>query len=421
MHAVSRARISLLCVALALLCLLSVVAAAPPREAEFKPTVILISLDGFRADYLVKFSAPNLKRLARAGVRARWMTPAFPALTFPNHYTIATGLHPQHHGIVGNDIYDPQLDASFSMNNKAAVQDGRWWWGEPIWITAEKQRQRAGVYFFPGSEAEIEGARPSFWKPYDGKVPNQERVDTVLSWLDLPSAERPTFIALYFSDVDTAGHDFSPDSKETGQAVARVDAAVGRLIEGLRKRNLYERVNLIIVSDHGMATIEPQQVVMLEDYFDTQATARVLWGAELMQIFPRPGREQAVYSALKSAPHVRCYLKQEIPARFHYREGRRIGPIICLADEGWRIYSRERYAEDQRKGKFPNHAIGAHGYDNRLPSMRATFIAHGPAFKRGLIVRPFQNVDVYNIMARILHLRPAKNDGNPRTARAVLR
>lgn len=408
----------------ALSLLLSPIArAATPRIDNLKPTVILISLDGFRADYLEKYSAPNLSQLAAEGVRARWLIPSFPSLTFPNHYTIATGLYPQDHGIVNNEMYDPVFDAMFAMSNRETVRDGRWWGGEPIWITAEKQGQHAGVYFFPGSETAIEGARPSYWKPYDGKVPNAERVDTVLSWLDLPADKRPTFLALYFSDVDTAGHEHGPDSMEVGRAVAEVDTEVGKLIQGLRARNIYDQVNIIIVSDHGMATVVPTHVVILDDYFDVKEAAHIVWGDEVMTIFPRAGEEQAIYRSLRpeKLQHARCYLKQDIPSRFHYRNNRRIGAIVCLADEGWKMFSREHYESEKQKGKIPAHLIGAHGYDNQLPSMRATFIAHGPAFKHGIVVQPFRNIDIYDIMARILKLRAAKNDGNPQTMRAVLR
>lgn len=394
----------------------------PRNGIELKPTLILISIDGLRADYLTKYNPPNLTSLAREGVRARWMTPSYPTLTFPNHYTIATGLYPQHHGIVGNDIYDPTTDASFSMSKPEAVQDTRWWGGEPIWVTAEKQGQRTGAYFFPGTETEIGGVRPTYWKPYDGKVPNFERVDTALSWLDLPPEQRPTFITFYFSDVDHAGHEASPDSEDVAQAMSTVDTAIGRLIDGLKARSIYEQVNIIIVSDHGMATVNPLHVTLLDNHFDVKKAGRILWGPQLTQIFPKAGEEQTLYRALKGRRpgHVRCYRKREIPARFHYRDSRRIGAIICIADEGWRIMSRRRFEDDRQKGKIPNHAIGAHGYDNRLTSMRATFIARGPAFKRGVVVAPFLNVDVYNIMTRILRLKPAPNDGSQRAARLVL-
>lgn len=398
-------------------------AVALPRDGiELKPTLILIAIDGFRADYLAKYKPPHLMSLAREGVRARWMTPSYPSLTFPNHYTIATGLYPQRHGVVGNDIYDPTTGGSFSMGKPESVRDARWWGGEPIWVTAEKQGQRTGAYFFPGTEAEIGGVRPTYWKPYDGKVPNFERVDTALSWLDLPPEQRLTFITFYFSDVDHAGHDASPDSEDVARAVATVDAAVGRFIDGLKARGIYEQVNIIVVSDHGMATVNPSHVTLLDDYFDVGKAERILWGAQLTHIFPKAGEEQTIYRSLKEKrpAHTRCYLRREIPARFHYRDSLRIGAVVCMADEGWRIMSRRQFEDDRQKGNNSNHALGEHGYDNRLASMRATFIARGAAFKRGVVVAPFPNVDVYNIMARILRLKPAPNDGSQRAARLVL-
>ncbi len=231
---------------------------------DLKPTVILISVDGFRYDYFEKYKPENLNNLARKGVRARWMIPAYPSLTFPNHYTVATGLYPENHGIVGNTIYDPEFDAIFALSKREEVQNGRWWGGEPIWVTAEKQGQRAAAFFFPGTEAEIAGKRPTFWKEFDDKFPNPERVDQILKWLDLPAAERPTFYTLYFSDVDHAGHDFSPDSPEVGKAINNVDDALGRLIDGLKARRIFgKNVNLIIVSDHGMAVMNPTKAVII--------------------------------------------------------------------------------------------------------------------------------------------------------------
>jgi len=388
-----------------------------------KPTLILISIDAFRFDYLAKYQPPNLTALAREGVQAKWMTPSFPALTFPNHYTIATGLYPEDHGIVANDIYDPDFKAIFSGTDKAAVQDSRWWGGEPIWVTAEKQGERAACYFFPGSEAEILGVRPSFWKPYDENTPNSKRVDTALSWLDLPAPQRPSFLALYFSDVDTAGHHFSPSSSELKRAIEEVDNSIGRLIKGLKRRGIYDQTNIIIVSDHGMAEVRPNDVVLLDQYFQTKRTEKVIWGQELTQIFPKAGESAVIEQELSNGKmkHAQCYLKQQIPARFRYQNNRRIAPIICLANEGWRIFEHRKYLDELQGGKIPRHLIGAHGYDNALPSMRATFIAHGPAFKSGIVVEPFDNVDVYNIMTDVLGLKAARNDGNLSTTRSMLR
>jgi len=398
-------------------------AAAQQSADTLKPTLILVSLDGFRADYLGRYQPPTLTALAADGVRARWMTPSYPSLTFPNHYTIATGLYPEHHGIVSNDIYDPVFDAMFGLSKRAEVQNSRWWGGEPIWITAEQQGQKASATFWPGSEANIKGSRPTHWKPYDDKVSDEDRVDSLLSLLDLPGSERPTFLTLYFSDVDHAGHSFSPSSPEVAQAVSVVDQALERLVRGLKSRNLYSRVNIIVVSDHGMAPVPPGNVVILDDYFQAKDARQIVWGGELTNIFARPGEEEKVFRSFRSneLAHVRCYRKQNVPLRFHYRDSQRIGAVVCMADEGWRMTSRARYEEERKKPDRPTHTRGAHGYDNLLPSMRAVFIAHGPAFRRNAVVGAFRNVDVYNIMARVLRLQAAKNDGTTRTSRAVLR
>jgi predicted AlkP superfamily pyrophosphatase or phosphodiesterase len=426
-----RQRIALLIVLTIAAALLSPLPATAQGERQpikdLKPTVILISIDGFRADYLDRYPAPTLSVLARQGVRAKWMTPAFPTLTFPNHYAIATGLYPDNNGIVGNNIYAPEFKQTFAMSRREEVQNGRWWLGEPIWVTAEKQGQRAAAFFFPGTEAEIAGKRLSYWKPYDGKIPNFERVDTALSWLDLPTDKRPTMIILYFSDVDSAGHDGGPDSEDVKQSIAKVDESLGRLVEGLKSRDVFDRVNLILVSDHGMARMDPRQPVLLDDYFDVSQAETVVWNAAMAHIFFKAGSKpemgEKIYSTLKSrAPQqVKIYRKSELPARFHYGKSGRIGDVVVVAEEGWLMTSRERYRAPEPSANGAVRYRGEHGYDNQLESMRALFVAHGPAFKKGIVVEPFENVDVYKVMAKILGLKPAVNDGGDATARAVLR
>lgn len=385
---------------------------------DLKPTVILISLDGFRADYLEKFAPPTLNKLAKRGVRARWLIPSFPTKTFPNHYSVATGLYPAHHGIIENNIF--YFDTVFSLHDREQVQNSRWWLGEPIWVTAEKQGQRAGAFFFPGTEAEIKGVRPTFWKTYDGKIPNAERVDTILSWLDLPGAKRPTVYTLYFSDVDDAGHKFSPDSEENRQAVLKVDGNVKRLFDGLKKRKIEKKVNLIIVSDHGMQTVLPENSIVLDDYFDFDLTERILWTGEIVQIFPKAGAEDEIIEKLASVKNAECWRKAEIPARLNYNDSPRIAPVVCSAAPGWFMTSRENLEERKQKPDFARPR-GAHGYDNQIETMRATFIAHGAAFKKNLTVEPFENVEIYNLMCRILGLTPAENDGDFEKVKHFLR
>lgn len=392
----------------------------PKPIRDLEPTVLLISLDGFRYDYLAKYAPANLNSLARTGVRARWMIPSFPSKTFPNHYSIATGLYPQNHGIVENNIYDPGFNAVFMLSDRGEIEKSRWWLGEPIWVTAEKQGQRTASVFYPGTEGEIAGRRPSYWKAYDKKLSNTDRVDTILSWLDLPRGQRPGLLALYFSDTDEAGHEFGPISRETKRAVLKVDRDLGRLITGLKAREIFNQINLIIVSDHGMTTENWHNAILLDKLFDTNLASRIFWTREIVSIFPRDGKENEIYQSLKRKlpPQARVYRKAEMPARLHYSQSPRIAPLLVLPAEGWILTNSREFdemAKDQTK-----RPRGGHGYDNRLPSMRAIFIAHGEAFKKGKAVGPFENIQVYNIMAKILGLKPASNDGNYEAAKAVL-
>ncbi len=386
--------------------------------SDLKPTVILISLDGFRYDYLDKYSPPTLNKLAKQGVRAKWMTPSFPTKTFPNHYTVATGLYPAHHGIVENNIWD--FGVTFGLGKREEVQNSRWWLGEPIWVAAEKQGLRAAAFFFPGTEAEIAGKRPTFWKQYDGKIPNNDRVDQILAWLDLQQVERPRMYTLYFSDVDDAGHGFSPDSEETKKAVQTVDENVRRLMDGLRVRKIDRKVNVIIVSDHGMATVDQKNAIVMDDYLDNDKTERVLTTGEIWQIFPKAGLEDQIMAGLKPIQHAVCWQKADIPARLHYRNSLRIAPIVCSANEGWFMTSRELYETQKKRADF-ERLKGAHGYDNKYESMRAIFVGHGKAFKKKKVVEAFDNIHVYELMCKILGLKPAKNDGDLNRVRGMLR
>ncbi|MFN6964774.1 MAG: ectonucleotide pyrophosphatase/phosphodiesterase [Pyrinomonadaceae bacterium] len=404
-----------------LLCLASWPAAGQTAKPvrDLKPTVILISLDGFRYDYLDKYRPETLNRLAREGVRAKWMVPSFPTKTFPNHYTIVTGLYPAHHGIVENNIYD--FGEVFRISDRKKVGESRWWLGEPIWVTAEKQGQVAASYFFVGSEAEIAGERPDIWRAYNGRVPPAMRVDKVLSWLDLPREKRPTMITLYFSDTDDAGHEFGPDAEEVQYAVWDVDRYITRLMDGLKRRGIDKKVNVIIVSDHGMAPVDVRKAVFMDDYFDLDDAEQVLYTHEVNQIFPKPGKLDEIYSKLQKMPHAACWKKAEIPERLHYRDGRRVAPIVCSTEIGHIVTTRKRYEDFMKEIDDPARPRGGHGHDNKYREMMATYVAHGPAFRRGMVAEPFPNVDVYNLMCRILGLKPAKNDGDIERVKVMLR
>lgn len=388
-----------------------VASSASTNAAALPPTVILMSLDGFRRDYIEWYRPPALGRLASEGVLAEAMIPSFPTVTFPNHYSVVTGLYPEHHGIVANTIYDPEFDATFTMSNDQTLQP-RWWWGEPIWVTAEKQGQKAATFFWPGSDAAIQSVRPSRWKRYDGEVPFTARIDSVLSWLELPVSERPRLLLLYLNEPDHSGHDYGPAAAETRAAVMLADSMVARLVAGLLARRLYDAVDLIVVSDHGMTSTSPARVVYLEDVLDP-AAVHIVNVSPVLMVRPRTGSDSSVVAALRRLPHVTAWLKRDIPERLHFNEGRRITPVVALAEDGWVIQIRRAGARQVQPG--------AHGYDNANRSMRTLFLAHGPAFKPGARLGAFENVDVYPLIARLLGLTPAPNDGNARTFDGVLR
>lgn len=380
-------------------------AAAPNQTVETAqaPNVILIAIDGFRADYLERGATPVLARLAAEGA---WgpMKPSFPSVTFPNHYTLVTGLHPDRHGIVGNTMVDAEL-GRFSLGNKQAVTDRRWWdQGEPIWVSAERQGVRTATMFWPGSEAAIRGVRPSYWTEFDQSMPGDARVDQVLAWLRLPSDQRPVLTTLYFDIVDTMGHHHGPDSPHTLEAMRSVDASIGRLIEGLKTQGQYEDTILVVVSDHGMAATSPQRVTVLDDIIDPEAV-QIVSGGPVSFLNPAAGREAEVEQALLgSRPHLDCWRRSEIPQRLTLGANPRVSAIVCLSEPGWLLTTRDRAV---------TKAGGAHGYDNAAPEMQAVFIAHGPGVVAGRQLKDLDSVDVQPFLARLLGVSAPQGDGRP--------
>src|SRR5918994_47370 len=345
-------------------------------------TVVLIGIDGFHPSYLERPQSRHLRELARAGVRARSLVPVFPTLTFPNFYTMATGLYPDHHGIVSNTMVDSAL-GRFTLRNRAAVRDPRWWGGEPTW-----------------------------YKVFDASVPNADRVRQVLDWLSLPAERTPSLITVYFGDVDDAGHEFGPEAPETDAAIARVDSAVGAIMNGLKQRGLEERVNLVVVSDHGMARIDPGHLIYLDDFVDP-ATVNIVDLGAVLSLSAKPGSADTVFRSVARVPHLRAYRKQDM-ARYHYGKHPRIPEILAVADEGWLVTTRGLGAIRSRLTR------GAHGYPPDAPSMQAIFLARGPAFRQGVIVPPFQNIHLYALLAHLLGVTPAPHDGSLDSVKAVL-
>ncbi len=402
---------------ISLLLLLVIPAGAQCDNPGGKSTVILISIDGFRPDYLDHTSCPNLRELATSGTRAEWMIPIFPTKTFPNHYSIATGLYAENNGVVGNTMYDPEFNATFTMRMRNEVTNARWWGGEPIWVTAEKQGVISAPFFWPGSEAPIGGSRPSYYRPFDGSMSEDQRISQVLQWLDLPEKQRPRFLTLYFDRLDTYGHEYGPDYAAVDTAVGIIDDAIGKLIEGLRSRNLYGAVTLIVLSDHGMAAVAKERTVYLDDYLSDADSVRIVDSGVVVSLWPKAGTEDRIYQALKGGhPHMSAFLKDSIPSRWHYKSNRRAAPIVLVADEGWTISNRK----DQRTWRRRSTG-GNHGYDNQSPSMRAIFIARGPDFKAGRVVEPFENVQIYNLLCSLLQIVPATNDGSMDLAKSIMK
>jgi len=389
----------------------------PPQSAEL---LILVSIDGFRWDYLKKYHAPVLSRLTRAGVHAARLTPSFPTKTFPNHYTLVTGLYPAHHGIVGNWFYDPAYGETFGLSKPASNSEERWWdGGEPVWITAQKQGVRSACFFWPGSETAHDGVRPAFFKLFDKKLRAADRVDGLLGWLALPPAQRPRFATLYFDVVDDMGHRHGPDAPETGAAIKEADEALARLLAGLDRLGLRERTDLVVVSDHGMSEQSPDQVVFLDDLTKISAV-QVDSTGPVGGVRPKPGTVSAAELAAsiraKAPPQLQVWLRDETPERFHFRGNPRIPDVVMLADEHWNFETRTGWPNRAR-----TYNKGNHGWDPATPNMGALFIAHGPSFQRGVEIPDVENIQVYNLLCAALGIEPAPNDGDRRLERAALR
>ena len=378
--------------------------------------LILISMDGFRWDYTERTDTPNFDFLIEKGVRAQSLMPVFPTSTFPNHLSVATGLYPENHGIVSNTMYDEVFDAWYTIGEGSeSVPESRWYEGEPIWVTAEKQGKVTATYFWPGSEAEINGERPTYWYVYDPSTSNETIIDQLLAWLDLPESERPVFMTAYFNDANYWGHNLGPDAVGMESVIQGLDLDLGRLIAGLTARDLLDKVNIIVTADHGMVEIDRDRMIFLDDYIDLEDVTMAGW-SPVAGIIPNEGLEDSIYNSLVNVhPQLSVYKKEKTPEQLHYRNHRRITPIIGIADEGWSISTRDYYNNQPEA-----YTGGTHGYDLDFLSMHGLFLAYGPAFKDGLIVPSFQNIHIYELIANVLSIAPAVTDGSLDSVSAML-
>src|SRR5579864_2082970 len=388
----------------------------PPNTAaqQAKHYVILVSLDGFRYDYPTKYGAKNLLAMAARGASAPdGMIPSFPSVTFPNHYTIVTGLYPDHHGIVGNTFYDPARNETYSVTDPKTTGDGSWYSGTPMWVLAEQQGMRSASFYWPNSQAEIQNKLPSYYlATYHENFPDEKRVEQVLAWLQLPPEKRPHFITLYFEQTDTVGHTYGPDAPETAKAVRHLDEMIGKLSDGIVASGL--PVDLIVVADHGMETLQGDWVILDK------------W-ADLSQFETAGGRlyaksevdaERAYRSLLGKSDKFKVYRRAQVPADLHFNSNPREGDPVVVPTGPYSIVPHDPNA----KGGNRMPLRGGHGYDPRqMPSMKAIFFAAGPDIRPGVTVAPFENVDVYPLITRILGLQPGPIDGNLSALQGILK
>jgi len=400
-----------------LLALAGTLRAAPP-PAPAAP-LLLISLDGFRWDYADKYLAADatLPTLRRNGVTARGLIPAFPSNTFPNHYSLVTGLYPAHHGIINNTFTDTATGDVFQSNLPRSATDPRWWGGEPVWVTAVKHGRKSAAAFWAGSEAEIKGVRPTYWRPFDYSLPFEQRLDEVACWLTLPADQRPAIICFYLEETNGAGHRFGPDSAELAAAVRLVDTRIAALLARIRTTGV--EPNIVVVSDHGMTATSKDRVVFLDEFLSRESVTVESDGSVLV-LRPAGEKEDEILRRLALAPHVRAYRAADLPVHFHLGPGARVAPIWVLPDDGWHISWRSSFDKLRQRYTVNGYLQGDHGYDPALVSMHGFFVAAGPAFRRGVAIPALENVHVYNLLCAVLGIPPAPNDGDDRLVKAAL-
>ena len=385
-------------------------------EALDKPYLVLVSFDGFRPDYLDRYETPSFDRVAARGVAAEALVSVYPSLTFPAHYSLVTGLHPERHGLVGNRFYDPARGAEYDYRDRHSVEDGAWYGGEPIWVTAETQGMVTAAMLFVGTEADIGGVRPTFWTRYADRGTHRERVDAVLGWLALPAERRPHLVTLYFSSVDGAGHRYGPASSAVAEAVERVDADLGRLLDGIDALPHRGAVSVVLVSDHGMAAVRPGGAIDLGAVADLRGVRAVVSGpgANLF-VAGDAARARALRDDVNDGTGGglaggRAYLRHEVPAALRYRDNPRIGDVVAVADPG--------FVFDLGGSPPPP---GMHGWDPRHPDMHGIFIAAGPDIRPGQRIGRVGIVHLYPFFARLLRLAPNPDiDGDPAVLAPVL-
>uniref|UniRef100_A0A183USX0 Venom phosphodiesterase 2 n=1 Tax=Toxocara canis TaxID=6265 RepID=A0A183USX0_TOXCA len=381
-----------------------------------KPPLLIVSLDGFRASYLQRGITPAIQRLFDCGTQSKFVMPVFPSKTFPNHYTIATGLYPASHGIVDNSFQDANLPV---VHFKKSAKTAGWYLGEPIWNTVQKYGMKSAVYFWPGSEAPVNGKRPNYFMNYDGSVPFTQRIDKAIEWLNMPEDERPSLVMVYMEEPDSAGHMAGAESQQVRTASITVDGMINYLTRRLINEGLIGCINVIILSDHGMQTIDPSRAVILKDILEPSFNGSLFDGV-VGQISAPNNFDESVEHIIRplkchQGQSYLAYKTEHAPMRYHYRGSHRIGDVLIEARPGVLILSSKKYIE------WGKRRLGDHGYDNRLPNMRTIFGAYGPSIAEKKLIDEFEIIELYNLFADLLSIHAAPNNGTKGRLNAVLR
>jgi len=397
----------LLTFVIVLLCV-SVHAQSKHQQLKNDRYVVIVSMDGFRWDYNLMYETPFLDSLAQAGTDAR-MRPSYPSKTFPNHYTIATGLVPDHHGIIANKFTDCKTGRKFSLSNPETKYDGSFYGGEPIWITAQRQGVNAGIVYWPGSDVEIQGIRPYVYHVYDDNLlPFDERIDEVKRILTLPEAERPHLVMCYFSEPDATGHKLGPYTPKMHECVRVMDQMMRELYGVLQELPFFDKIDFIVTSDHGMTRTSPERMIRLSEYVKPEWVKDVLFSVPSWLHANKIEANgvvidyaDSIVDALKDVPHLQAWRRCEVPEYLQFGTNENIGDVVLNTDLGWIV--GEEYKE----------TTGTHGYDPFFPDMHVNFRAIGPDFKQGYVKEDiFQNTCVYPLICHLLGLTPVPVDGN---------
>lgn len=369
--------------------------------AKEKPYVILISMDGFRWDYIYRGITPNLDKLINEGVHALSLRPAFPSKTFPNHYSIITGMYPENHGIIFNSFTNIYTGEVYRIGDTISTRQSKWYKGESFWETANRHNIKTASYFWVGSEQDLNYKNPTYFHYYNQNVPYEERVKSVLKWLQLPEDERPQFITLYFEEPDSKGHSFGPNSPEVNKAIALVDSMVGLLIQGLKNIGMDDKVNLIVLSDHGMTEVSEQKIINIEEILKGHKCQFYGRGTTIM-IDAEPEKLNEIYRTLKQKEtNYRVYTKDNIPKYYNFSKNPFILPIIVIAEPGWSLVTNEYFKRSRTYS-----LKGDHGFDNHHLDMHGIFIAKGSAFRSGYKTGTLWNVDIYPLLCKIFNITP---------------